>query len=132
MKWSYKCPHCGVEGNVDWEKRNNSFTCHSCKSTHYPPTPSTQPSAYVDTREWPQEIENIVVNQKGIMCTVPGCGKKANTLDHRIPFAKNGKTSINNLFPMCKEPNQSKSDNDYQTWLNNMTSPLSLWLNRSY
>lgn len=121
MKWTYRCSHCGVNCIVDWENREKRFICHKCKKTHSPPSPAQQPSAFVDTHNWPQEMEDAVINAKGHNCTVPGCKKKNETLDHRLAWSKGGKTSVENLWPMCIEHNQSKGDEDYQTWLNSLT-----------
>lgn len=117
MKWNYRCPNCNTWGNVDWEKRNNLFNCHNCKKSHYPPTPSQQQDAYVDTRYWPEEIKDTVINFKGNKCTVPRCTKNYQTLDQRIAFANSGRTSVDNLYPMCNDHNQSEGDKDYQLWL---------------
>ena len=117
MRWNYKCPECNSWGSVDWEKRNNSFNCHNCKSSHTPPSPAEQRDAYVETHRWPVEMEDQVVNSKGNKCTVPGCNSDYETLDHRHAFSRGGKTSFENLFPMCASCNSSKSDTDYNVWL---------------
>jgi len=57
---------------------------------------------------------------KGNLCTVPGCKKKYETLDHRLAYNNVGKTSVENLFPMCNFHNQSKGDKDYRIWLNEL------------
>ena len=121
MQWNYICPNCQKWHRVDWINRSNTFVCPNTQKNHIPPTPSQQVSAYVDTHEWPVEMENVVISLKGTNCTVPGCKKTYQTLDHRIPYAKGGKTSTENLFPMCDDHNQSKSDTDYSTWL--LTKP---------
>jgi hypothetical protein len=117
MKWNYQCPFCGVWGNVDWERSDATFTCHSCQRNHAPPGPLEQRSAYVDSHEWPQEIEEAVTLVKGVNCTVPGCSTHYQTLDHRVAWSKGGRTSVDNLFPMCDSHNRSKGDSDYETWL---------------
>lgn len=117
MNWHYRCPKCSAWGYVKWEEREKSYTCHGCKHSHYPPSPSVQHDAYVDTHEWPLEMEQNVYSIKGTKCTVPGCSKRAGTLDHRIAWSKGGNTSVDNLFPMCEEHNNSKGDSDYQPWL---------------
>lgn len=61
-------------------------------------------------------MEQVVIETKGTTCTVPKCNKHYETLDHRLPFSKNGRTSVENLFPMCNEHNQSKGDTDYNVW----------------
>lgn len=118
MIWHYVCPECGEWRRVEWADRNNSYICHKDTTKSYvPPTPKEQTAAYVDTHEWPQEIEDAVVYFKGLECTVPGCYHKAETLDHRVAWNNGGKTSVNNLFPMCNSHNQSKSDKVYEEWL---------------
>lgn len=117
MKWNYRCPNCNVWGNVLWAKRTESFTCHSCDTLHVPPGPAKQHDAYVDTRDWPNKMEDAVVALRGGKCTVPGCPEDYETLDHRVAWANGGKTRVNNLYPMCIAHNQSKGDSDYNTWL---------------
>ncbi|NQV15010.1 HNH endonuclease [bacterium] len=61
-------------------------------------------------------MEDVVVKIKGKACTVPGCKKDFETLDHRVPWSMSGNTSVDNLFPMCESHNLSKGDTDYQIW----------------
>jgi len=117
MKWNYKCPKCNQWRSVEWSERNGSFNCHVNQATYTPPSPSQQHDAYVDEHDWPDEIEKVVVSVKGKNCTVPGCSKSYETLDHRIPWSKGGHTSVSNLFPMCNKHNQSKGDSNYSEWL---------------
>lgn len=118
MKWNYNCPKCNSPRTIEWAKREISHSCHQNNSLSYiPPTPAEQHSAHVDTHEWPSEMEKVVVALRGNKCTVPGCTKTANTLDHRVAYSKGGKTSVDNLYPMCTDHNQSKNDTDYATWL---------------
>lgn len=120
MKWNYKCLCCGTWYQIDWNKRDLTYLCTKDNSKkHQPPSPEQQKDAYVDTHNWPEEMEEVVVKIKGSKCTVPNCKKTAETLDHRVPWSKYEKgTCVNNLFPMCNEHNQSKGDTDYQLWLN--------------
>jgi len=117
MEWYYKCPKCGVWRGIRWNKIDEVRECHNTKQNYYPPTPALQHDAYVDTHNWPKEMENEVVRLRGNKCTVPGCTKNAQTLDHRLAWAKGGKTCVDNLFPMCNEHNQAKGDTDYNIWL---------------
>jgi 5-methylcytosine-specific restriction endonuclease McrA len=117
MKWHYKCLKCGEWRSIEWETRDKEKECHKSKEGYMAPTPSNQPDAHVDTHEWPQDMEDAVVASKGNNCSVPGCKKNAETLDHRVPFSKGGRTSVTNLYPMCIEHNQSKNDSDYSEWL---------------
>lgn len=134
MKWNYQCPHCGQARTIDWDKRAQAHECHVTKLTYYPPTPTEQKTAYVDTHNWPVEMEDAVVALKGKQCTVPGCTKKYETLDHKVAWDNNGKTSIDNLFPMCNEHNQSKGAKDYEEWLEDISprTPLEKLLNKKF
>jgi 5-methylcytosine-specific restriction endonuclease McrA len=117
MKWNYICPQCNKWVWIEWADRSNRFKCEENGKIYDAPSPSEQHSAYVDTHEWPEEIEAEVVLIKGTKCTVPGCEKKYETLDHRVAYSKGGRTSVENLFPMCNEHNQSKGDLNYNAWL---------------
>jgi len=117
MKWHYDCPNCVSESRCDWQGRTGDRPCGSCKVPYSPPSPASDGAAYVDTHEWPVEMEQAVHASRGRKCTVPGCSRDADTLDHHVPHAKGGRTSVNNLFPMCQPHNQSKGDQDYAIWL---------------
>ncbi|MFZ1081522.1 MAG: HNH endonuclease signature motif containing protein [Candidatus Kryptoniota bacterium] len=117
MNWFYICPHCKEWRSIRWEERQKSYYCKEKKMNYIPPTPAEQTSAYVDTQEWPMEIEEVVVATKGRKCIVPGCKSDYQTLDHRIPYSKKGHTSVDNLFPMCTEHHKLKGDTDYERWL---------------
>lgn len=117
MIWNYQCPNCSSGRSCDWLKRNVVYTCGKCFQSYTPPTPAEQHSADVDTHNWPIEMEDVVVELKGDICTVPGCNNQYETLDHRIPYTNNGPTSVSNLFPMCNHHNQSKGDTNYYDWL---------------
>jgi len=118
MKWNYICPVCKKLHTIDWDDRNAVFTCNKDEQkTHVPPKPSEQHHAYVDTHHWPVDMEDVVVAIKGNQCMVSGCKKRYETLDHHIAFSKGGKTSVENLFPMCKKHNDSKGDFDYSVWI---------------
>ena len=43
-------------------------------------------------------------------CSVPGCTKPSESVDHVVPFSKGGKTHWTNLTGMCKYHNQKKSN----------------------
>lgn len=120
MEWHYRCPICDEWRKIDWSKRFEARYCDNTESYYIPPSPSEQHDAYIDTHEWPDLMEYTVVTGKGNQCTVTGCTKVYETLDHRVPFSKGGKTSVDNLFPMCNDHNLSKGDSDYFTWLNDM------------
>jgi len=117
MKWKYKCQICDEWRTIDWKKRKDSHKCHKENKSYYPPGPDDQHDAYVDTHNWPEEMEDVVVKIKGKNCTVPGCKEAYETLDHRIPWSKDGRTCVKNLFPMCEEHNLSKGNTPYDLWL---------------
>ncbi len=120
MKWYYRCPVCNQWRSVEWERHGKRALCHVNKKNYIIPGPRDQFGEYVDQRQWPEEMEKVVVHLKGTRCTVCrelGFNTPYETLDHRIPFAKKGKTSVANLFPMCEEHNLSKADNEYTQWL---------------
>ena len=65
MKWNYKCSNCYIWSSIEWNDIDNTFECHSCKKSHKPPRPENQFDAFVDTHEWPSEMETTVINIKG-------------------------------------------------------------------
>ena len=117
MKWNYRCPVCTEWRRIDWEKREKRHTCHKTEKSYMPPGPADQHDAYVDTYNWPKEMEDVVVQLKGKTCTAIGCGKPYETLDHHIPWSGGGRTSVENLTPMCNKHNQEKSDKDPDEWM---------------
>ena len=56
----------------------------------------------------PQTLRDFVFACKGTQCTVPGCIRFADTLDHRVPVSNGGPTSYENLYPMCFMHNTMK------------------------
>jgi hypothetical protein len=120
MEWNYRCPLCNKWCKINWSNRFDSIYCAETNTYYMPPSPVEQHDAYVDTHDWPDEMELAVISLKGYNCIVHGCIMVYETLDHRIPFSKEGKTSVSNLFPMCNEHNDSKGDSDYFAWLNDM------------
>lgn len=119
MILNYRCLKCNKWRTIEWANREKILGCPDTKQDYVPPTPGQQNDAYVDTREWPNEMEQVVVSNKGRNCTVPGCNKAYETLDHRLAWSKGGKTSVKNLFPMCTVHNESKGDTAYYVWLVN-------------
>jgi 5-methylcytosine-specific restriction endonuclease McrA len=79
--------------------------------------PAEDHAAFLDCREYPPEMIEVVLGLRGCDCTVPGCLCPAEVLDHRVPFARGGRTSVENLYPMCDAHNSSKGDQDYCAWL---------------
>ena len=117
VKWNYRCPQCSKRHANDWGDRDKTLICPNAKQSFRLPSPEQQHDGFVDSHEWPEEMERAVVLLKGNICTVPGCKKPYETLDHRIPWSNNGHTSVENLFPMCKEHNGAKGDMQYNTGL---------------
>jgi 5-methylcytosine-specific restriction endonuclease McrA len=100
---------------------------------HVPPSPMFDTQAWVETRDAPYEMTRAAFLLHGRvvfgkhMCTVPGCTREATLLDHRVAFDGSatpednpGKTSVENLYPMCPECDHGKGDGDYEAWV---TSP---------
>ena len=123
MEWHFQCPCCGGRVNSEWDSRHLRHKCIVLGDDYFPPGPGEQSEAFVDSREWPAEMEERVVALKGNNCTALGCDKKYETLDHRLDFSKGGKTSVENLWPMCAKHNKSKGDTDYAKWLETLYSP---------
>jgi hypothetical protein len=117
MIWHYNCPECSQPTEVKWEWLEKEVICTSCGATHYPPTPHEDHYAYVDTNEWPSEIEEAVTALRGTVCAVPGCYHERETFVHRRPATLGGRTSVDNLLPMCKRHAESKTERDYDEWL---------------
>lgn len=117
MEWHYECPECRQATVVDWDKHGHTISCTNTKRRYRCPTPATDHQAYVDTHEWPQEMEDAVYREKGRRCVIKGCGRAADTLDHTIPYSRGGKTSVENLFPMCQHHNSSKGDRTPLEWV---------------
>jgi hypothetical protein len=117
MKWHYHCPICGLPHSCKWEERKEKQKCIVNFTEYHPPTPAKDHQAFVNTRQWSEEIEKAVVKIRGNKCTVPGCKKEYETLDHRIPWSKKRKTSVENLWPMCEEHNKSKGNSAYEEWV---------------
>ena len=129
MRWYFKCGHCGSPTSTEWTTRTHLKLCRECKRRFRPPTPASDRDAFVDGRDPPDEMRAIVLRLKGRQCTTPGCKRSWDALDHRIPFSKGGRTSVNNLWPMCNQHNESKGDADYLSWLVRMVANKKLVLN---
>lgn len=61
---------------------------------------------------------NRLLNRHNYKCFYCGQDDKPLQLDHVIPIAKGGRTSIGNLIPSCSHCNQSKNDSYITTWKN--------------
>jgi hypothetical protein len=117
MLWNYNCPDCHRPTAADWKLREGEVVCHLCERTHYPPTPHEDRYAYVDSEQWPKEMEEAVVALRGTICSVPGCYRERARLVHRQSLAAGGRTSVDNLMPMCERHAASKGERDYDEWL---------------
>jgi 5-methylcytosine-specific restriction endonuclease McrA len=117
MFWNYNCPECHRPTAVDWRFREGEVVCHTCGQAHYPPTPHEDRYAYVDGSQWPKELEDAVVSLRGTVCAVSGCFHERSTLVHRKSLKAGGRTSVDNLMPMCERHAASKGDRDYDEWL---------------
>jgi hypothetical protein len=117
MLWNYNCPDCHRPTSADWRVREGEVVCRHCARTHYPPTPHEDRYAYVDGEQWPKEMEEAVVALRGAICSVPGCYRERTTLVHRQPLTADGRTSVDNLIPMCDRHAASKGNKNYDEWL---------------
>jgi hypothetical protein len=117
MLWNYDCPSCHRPTRVDWRLREGEVICHVCERTHYPPTPHEDRYAYVDSEQWPKEMEEAVTALRGTICSVTGCYHERTTLVHRQPLSAEGRTSVDNLMPLCARHAASKGDRPYNEWL---------------
>ena len=117
MIWHYHCPQCGRVREVSWDDISHEVACQDCGSAHYPRTPGQDHAAYVDGEYWPQEMEDEVVAMRGGACVVPGCYREHTTLVPRLPFAKGGKSSVENLVPACAQHAPTRDQGDYDEWL---------------
>lgn len=117
MLWNYSCPDCHRPTSADWRVRESEAVCRLCARTHYPPTPHEDRYAYVDSEQWPKEMEEAVVALRGTICCVPGCYRERATLVHRQSLTAGGRTSVDNLMPMCERHAASKGDKNYDEWL---------------
>jgi len=117
MTWHYHCPSCGQDLAVDWAWHKDEVTCPSCKDAHYPPTPYEDRYAWFAGDAWPQEMTDAVTRLRGMTCGVPGCFQAFSVIVHRKPPGKGGKTSADNLAPLCAEHARAKADQDYDEWL---------------
>ncbi len=121
MTWHYQCPECGQKLEVDWDVRRQEVGCPQCHNAHYPPTPNEDNSAYFGGDRWPKELESAVLALRGTTCAAPGCYREYSTLVHRRSFSKGGRTSVENLMPMCLHHARSKGEMDYNEWLSTLS-----------
>jgi len=125
MLWHYRCPGCSQDLEVDWEWLRNEVHCPQCQLSHYPPTPSEDHTAFVGTDTWPKDLEDTVIRLKGTTCAVPTCYNDYGTLAHRIPVSREGRTSIENLVPLCEHHARLMGDRPYAEWLTELQEEAS-------
>jgi hypothetical protein len=121
MIWHYNCPNCGQELDIDWDYHNKELTCPACSTTHHPPTPLEDHYAWFGGDHWPHEIEKEVISLRGTTCDVPGCYNEHNLLVTRKPTILGGRVSIDNLIPMCAYHARLKGEQDYETWVRDLS-----------
>jgi hypothetical protein len=117
MIWHYHCPSCRRAREVPWDSIRQEVVCPDCKAAHYAPTPGEDHTAYVDGERWPPEMEDEVVALRGSACAVPGCYREHTTLVPRVPFARGGRMSVDNLAPACAQHASGRDAGDYDEWL---------------
>jgi 5-methylcytosine-specific restriction endonuclease McrA len=117
MIYTYVCPICHITRSVPWSEWHQDRMCHMKRRIYLPPSPGFQHDAYVNTHDWPDAMAAVVYGIRGRMCTVPGCMRAGDTLDHRVPWSRGGRTSVANLYPMCIRHNELKGDQPYDEWL---------------
>ncbi len=120
MLWHYHCPECGHQVEVQWEWLKETVNCPHCQASHYPATPGEDHSAYVDEEVWPQDIQEAVIALHGTTCAVPGCYSEYSKLVHRKSLSNGGRTSVDNLRPICARHAEMKGDQDYDEWVANL------------
>jgi len=123
MNYCYDCPECRQPVRIDWAWLKEEIVCPHCNTSHYPPTPSEDPSAYVDSEHWPKEMETIVIARHGTTCAAPGCYQEYTTLVHRQPWSRGGRTCVSNLLPMCAEHARAKGEADFDEWVATLAPP---------
>lgn len=66
----------------------------------------------------PDNYRKTIFNDAGGFCTVPGCWRQAEHVDHILPLSKGGLHIMGNLQGLCAHHNLSKADShstDYRT-----------------
>ncbi|MBM3314511.1 HNH endonuclease [candidate division WOR-3 bacterium] len=116
MIWHYNCPECGRPVEIDWDWLKEEILCPGCSTQHYPPTPSEDHFAYVGTDRWPKEMETAVVALRGMTCAAPGCFQTYSTLVFRRLPETGGRTSVDNLIPLCAPHTRDKGARAYDEW----------------
>lgn len=117
MVWHYNCPNCRYANSVEWDDLQVEKICPRCKHTHFPPVPGEDHYAYIGSEKWPRDMEEAVLGIRGTTCAVPGCYHEYEALVHKHPISKGGRTSVDNLLPMCHEHARAKGQQEYDEWV---------------
>lgn len=77
----------------------------------------TEKHKHSNRRALSKRIRILILERDGYKCCLCGRTAKETTLevDHRIPVAKGGTDSLNNLWTLCIDCNRGKSDLSIQT-----------------
>lgn len=67
----------------------------------------------VNSSEW-SAIRGAVLRRDSNRCHY--CGKDANTVDHKTPLSRGGKSTLDNLVAACRACNSSKAGRDEKQW----------------
>jgi hypothetical protein len=62
-------------------------------------------------------METAVVSLRGTTCAAPGCFQTYSSLVHRRQPAAGGRTSVDNLIPLCGPHARDKGARDYEEWV---------------
>jgi hypothetical protein len=115
--WHYHCPQCQQRCVADWKEIGLQAQCSICGNVHYPPTPHEDRFAWLEGGKWTQEIEEAVLAIRGTICAVPGCYREHETLAPRVPASDGGRTSVDNLMPLCNKHAALRGERDWNEWL---------------
>ncbi|NIK77210.1 ribosomal protein L19E [Paenibacillus castaneae] len=64
-----------------------------------------------------KEFRRFILERDGHICYF--CGKFGDTIDHKLPRARGGHTTPDNCVCACNDCNQSKADQDIDTFMKN-------------
>lgn len=117
MKWHYTCPQCRRPAEIDWSALEAQTECAVCGNVHYPPTPQEDRYAWLEADDWTPEMKDAAIVLRGTICMVPGCYGEYETLVYRVPPAREGKNSVDNLMPVCGRHAATRGDRDWDEWL---------------
>ena len=67
----------------------------------------------ISPQEW-SKIRSFILERDHWKCHY--CGKEANSVDHKTPLAKGGKSNEDNLVAACRRCNSLKKDRTHEEW----------------